>query len=243
MNPQGRGLPLKQAVQEKQQALELDAARLDALLALQQEVPAPDQVSDQASEKPSDKASKVSVAKPRSLWLPLGAVASLSLAFVLGWSLSGSLQQQVSGVPVDVSVEAMSLRSRPDVLARIADEVVDNHLQLKPMEVVSGQMSELRRFFDQLDFHPVQSLFDAALNRTLLGGRYCSIQGGMAAQLRMQSGAGELSTLYETRYYPERMGAVPDLEKGEVPLERVARGVRVLLWREQGLLFVMAGTE
>lgn len=230
MKPQGRGLPLKQAVQKKQQALELDAARLDALLALQQDAPE----SDKAPEAP-----EVLVAKSRSQWLPLGAVASLSLAFVLGWSLSGSLQQQRSAAPVEV----MNISARPDVLAKIADEVVGNHLQLKPMEVVSGQVSGLRRFFDQLDFHPVQSLFDVVVNRTLLGGRYCSIQGSIAAQLRMQSEAGALSTLYQTRYYPERMGWVPDLEKGEVPMELVSRGVRVQLWREQGLLFVLAGAE
>lgn len=73
----------------------------------------------------------------------------------------------------------------------------------------------------------------------LLGGRYCSIQGGIAAQLRPRDAQGHIQTLYQTRYDAARLGPVPDLAKGESPVRLMARGVVVRIWRDGGVLFAL----
>ena len=64
------------------------------------------------------------------------------------------------------------------------------------------------------------------------------MQGITAAQLRMQQGEN-LQTLYETEYVPDVFGDIPRLEKGEAPLVVYAKGIKVKVWVEKGLLFAL----
>ena len=125
-----------------------------------------------------------------------------------------------------------------DMPQMIAKEVVKNHLKLKPMEVTTGSISEVRRYFSRLDFMPIESRLLVSTDLQLIGGRYCSIQGVTAAQLRLQQGEN-LQTLYQTEYLPEVFGDLPRLDKGEQPLSVYSRGIRVEIWVEKDLLFAL----
>ncbi len=135
-----------------------------------------------------------------------------------------------------------ALVEQPDSGTAIAHEVVENHLKLKPLDIQTGSMKELQAYFTQLDFRPAIPTLpstgpDPARN-ALLGGRYCSVKGVTAAQLRY-SDAGGLSTLYEVPYDPAVFGPVPRLDAGESPRQIDARGLLVSLWVEKGLLMVL----
>lgn len=121
---------------------------------------------------------------------------------------------------------------------QIAEEVVNNHLNLKPLEVKTGSINEVRGYFTKLDFMPVESSLQALNNLQLIGGRYCSLQGITAAQLRMKQGEN-LQTLYETEYLPDVFGDIPSLENDEAPLVVYAKGIKVKVWVEKGLLFAL----
>lgn len=124
-----------------------------------------------------------------------------------------------------------------NVTEKIANEVVVNHLKLKPLDVQSDNIQEVRSYFTLLDFRPSKSsVFGEQLS--LLGGRYCSIQGVTAVQLRYKAD-NQLSTLYQVAYSQELFGLVPELDKGQKPLVMDVKGLNVSMWVEKNLLMVL----
>lgn len=131
-----------------------------------------------------------------------------------------------------------------DMAQRIAEDVVLNHLKLRPLDVEADQIPALAAYFTRLDFAVRDSsLITDAEGMHLLGGRYCSVLAEPAAQLRLQHTSGHVLTLYEAAYDPEVFPGLPNLDQGELPLVRYARGIRVMIWVEKGLLFVLAGEQ
>ena len=53
---------------------------------------------------------------------------------------------------------------------QIAEEVVNNHLNLKPLEVKTGSINAVRGYFTKLDFMPVESSLQALNDLQLIGG-------------------------------------------------------------------------
>lgn len=215
MNEQRQTLPLKQAVQHHQNTLRLAPEQLEHLLAMQ-----PGAAEAKTSPLPD---------RRRGL-IRFVVAAGLVGAFLLGWLLHG---------PSPLEDAA---RNNP-MVARVADEAARNHLKLKPVEIASNNMDDLRAYFQQLDFRPVQTTGVASAETELMGGRYCSLQGGVAAQLRLKSPGGGLQTVYQTRYDPEVFGVMPNRDQGAAPISVVARGVPVSIWVEQGLLFALTGAS
>lgn len=121
----------------------------------------------------------------------------------------------------------------------IAKEVVKNHLHMKPLDVQSANHSQVQAFFSMLDFSPIESSYYTK-NRMMLGGRYCSIKGVTAAQLRFKSQHGQLETLYQVPYDAEFFPGLSGLENKAPPLILHERGLKVSLWVEKGLLMVSA---
>ena len=123
---------------------------------------------------------------------------------------------------------------------RIALEVATNHLKLKPLEIETASIDNIREYFDKLDFMPVNSSLVNELGLELAGGRYCSLQGIAAAQLRVrQPGSNSIQTLYQTEYRKDVFNDMPVLEQGETPIELYAKGIRVRIWSEKGLVFAL----
>ncbi len=123
-----------------------------------------------------------------------------------------------------------------DLAEDISHEVVSNHILLKPLEVKSSDMVTIKKHLSELKFNPIVSKVFNQINGRLLGGRYCSIKRALAVQLRYDTGNGKSSTLYETSYHPKKFSFLPDVDKGEKPLEHSLQGLRVRLWIEKGLV-------
>lgn len=123
----------------------------------------------------------------------------------------------------------------------IANEVAQNHSKLKPLEIVSAQMPSVSAYFKQLNFEPRNSS-NTGFSGLLLGGRYCSIQGEPAAQLRYSQTNGDISTLYQVPVETAYDG-IPDLLRGQLPLRLYSLGYAVDLWQEQGLLMASVSMQ
>ncbi len=127
-----------------------------------------------------------------------------------------------------------------DVVRRIADEVAANHFKRRPLEVRGDRVDDLQPFFKDLDFRLIQTSLAHLGGGPMLGGRYCSIQGVSAAQIRLQADPGVTNTLYQAPYDAELFGELPRLDAGEAPLQVQARGLAVEIWVERGLLLALA---
>ena len=123
---------------------------------------------------------------------------------------------------------------------RIAEEVAGNHLKLKPLEIRANTMQEITAYFKQLDFSPVSPSSVKLSKQNLLGGRYCSIQGVTALQLRlMNNKTNKVQTLYETEYDKQVFKDFPELKEGSKPLTVYVKGMKVDMWMEKDILFAL----
>lgn len=177
-----------------------------------------------------NRASKPRKPLVRMIYALAASVFVLLVAFQL-YSYT-QMQQLFNGASNSVVMTSMSWK--------IADEVARNHVKMKPLEVQTQQLSQLRDYFTQLDFTPVNSRLLSQSHSKMLGGRYCSIQGLTAAQIRFSQEGKQPITLYEVQYDPSLYGVQPILERGERPTELVVRGVAVSIWVEKGLLMATA---
>ncbi len=122
-----------------------------------------------------------------------------------------------------------------NVLARsIGREIAMNHKKQLDMEFSAADYAGLRPQMAKLDFALAPPSNSTAAPLHVVGARYCSIQGQLAAQIRVRDSAGTVYTLYETKL-TDRLNAV----SGEVKME----GVRTRLWREDGMFFGLAVSE
>lgn len=148
----------------------------------------------------------------------IAAVLVLSLALGVFWSLG--------------------VNNLDDVSQLIAEEVSYNHLKMKPMEVSSTSLNDVRAYFSKLEFSLSRSKFVASNNLQLIGGRYCSIQGETAAQLRMQDETtGNIQIVYQAPYNKELFRELPKLQEGQDPIRHFVNGIGVDVWVEKGILF------
>ncbi len=142
---------------------------------------------------------------------------------------------------VSLSLVWLNRFSAPtNLVDEIAAEVVNNHLHMKPLEVNTAHIASIQDYFQRLNFKPVQSRYLTELGLTLLGGRYCSLQGVTAAQLRFKSLAtDDIHTLYQVGHDPATFRKLPDYDRGEPPASTWYNGIKVTLWVEKGVLFAL----
>jgi len=96
------------------------------------------------------------------------AIAGAIIAFLLSYLLTPLVVNQA------------------DVRERVALEVAANHIKLKPLEINTSSIKVIQDYFKELDFLPVNSRLIRDSGLELIGGRYCSLQGITAAQLRVK---------------------------------------------------------
>jgi len=127
-----------------------------------------------------------------------------------------------------------------DLEDRIGNEVAKNHIKLRPLEIETSSIDLIRQYFTELDFSPIESSLINQARQTLVGARYCSIQGITAAQLRLKDKkTGRVQSLYQTIYKPEVFKNIPLLEEGNKPITVFSKGLAVDIWVEKGLLFAL----
>lgn len=123
---------------------------------------------------------------------------------------------------------------------RIGSEVAKNHINLRPLEIQTSSIKVIRNFLTELDFLPVESVFLKGSTKDLIGGRYCSIQGITAAQLRLKdSETGQIQSLYQTIYDEKVFSGLPELKENQKPITVYSKGLAVDIWVEKGLLFAL----
>ncbi len=133
------------------------------------------------------------------------------------------------------------LNNQVDVQQRIALEVASHHIKLKPLDIKTNTIEGIRGYFKSLDFLPVDSRLVSDAGLELIGGRYCSLQGVSAAQLRVRKpGSDTVQMLYQAEYRKDIFDNMPQLEEGETPVEVFVKGLKVKIWVEKGLLFVLS---
>ena len=131
-----------------------------------------------------------------------------------------------------------------DIRQLIGDEVATNHIKLKPLEIKTADIKDIRQYFTELDFNPVESSSLTINNQSLIGGRYCSIQGIAAAQLRFKNtSSGEIQSLYQTIYDKRKFKSLPDLTAGNKPVTVYAKGLAIDIWVEKDILFALTREE
>jgi hypothetical protein len=117
---------------------------------------------------------------------------------------------------------------------RIAQEIAYNHVKRMEMEIKTSDISSVQSKLNKLDF----SIFVPARFKNddwkIVGGRYCSIQGVLAAQIRIHNiSENKTYTLYETL----------KSEKLNSSFIKDIKGTKVEVWEEKGLLIGIAGEQ
>lgn len=139
---------------------------------------------------------------------------------------------------ITISLIAYYPSPQADIRLAIAEEVVKNHIKMKPLEVSSNNFTVVRNYFTQLDFVPSSSSHSGFADLAMLGARYCSIQSVTAAQLRYKGVDGTRVTLYEVGYDVGVFGEMPVLEEDAKAEQLLVNGLKVSMWVEKGLLMV-----
>jgi hypothetical protein len=155
---------------------------------------------------------------PQALQLAVGAASGLRRRrhFLAGAAASVLV---VSGLAVKIAVDVPASFGKA-----IATEVAMSHLKREALTVAGVTIDELSDGLPRLGFR----LRAPSGAWTTVGARYCSIDGDLAAQVRLAPEAGG-GSLFVVRLQPrfERVG------KGET----MVHGVRVRYWSEGGLFW------
>jgi hypothetical protein len=134
--------------------------------------------------------------------------------------------------------------SAHNLLDSIANEMVNNHLKQKPLEVKSDDISIVLNYFTELDFNPLRVSGITGVNGDqLLGARYCSIKGVTAAQFRIRNADGTLASLYQGVLPEKQLNLIPKLKSGEQGSVHNIKGVKVEIWRNKGVVFVSVASH
>ena len=117
---------------------------------------------------------------------------------------------------------------------RVVKEVAYNHVKSGELGIKTTALAEVQAKLTRLNFQIIKSSFVPS-NMSLVGGKYCSIQGIEAAQLKyMDHKAGKAMTLYQVSMDHPQFKQIKPHQIKEI------NGVRVKIWQEKGLLVASA---
>jgi len=123
--------------------------------------------------------------------------------------------------------------SAPDYAA-ISEQIAYNHNSKLQMEVLSPTMSGVQDRLNRLGFSLVSSSKLKSGNWQLVGGRYCNINGKLAAQMQLTHPETKATyTFYQAKMSKELLDNFSETETA-------IDGVKVKLWREKGLMMGLA---
>ncbi len=122
-------------------------------------------------------------------------------------------------------------------ISSLASEIAYHHNKQMGMEIESSSLETVRTYLSKLDFPLIESNRFPSSNWELVGGRYCSLKGHIAAQLRLRErSTGKTATFYQLLMPKETANF-------EGTFEEFDQGVKVKLWKERGLLLGVVGDE
>jgi hypothetical protein len=122
-------------------------------------------------------------------------------------------------------------------MAELINEIAYNHNRNLEMEIKSNSLKEIASYLSQLDFSLIYPERLSQDNWEMIGGRYCTLKGQFAAQLKIRNKVDQKNyTLYQIEK-PHDIKNIADLS------EHFAKGVKVNLWGERGLIIALAGDD
>ena len=128
-----------------------------------------------------------------------------------------------------------SLLSSGVLIERVTQEVAMNHNKDMPINFIGDRLAIVRQQMDRLDFTLKDSTRSQLEGLSLVGGRYCSIQGNIAAQLKLSNANEKTYTLYQTRLSSE-LSRLPSSVQ-------ISQGVIVSSWQEDDIYFSLAVSQ
>ena len=122
--------------------------------------------------------------------------------------------------------------SPQEVAAAVARQAALGHNERQELEFRVRDCAELQRQMKSLDFAIVEPAMMKEMNMHIVGARYATLAGEMAAQIAYLDAHGLPCTLYEAR---------PTDQLARIPAgEHQVDGLRVSVWKEKGLVMVLA---
>jgi len=116
----------------------------------------------------------------------------------------------------------------------ISQEIAYNHNNQMQMEVFSDSIHYIQSHLNRLDFSLAEPAFLEGQNWKLVGGRYCSINGKIAAQLQIKNiETSDIYTFYQAKLPDPFLNIIQDKAI-------LVDGVEVKMWQEDGLLMGLA---
>ncbi len=156
------------------------------------------------------------ISSPRTL-----AIAATFLLVAAGVFQLGRWVEQVGDVSPDEALVRL-----------IAGEVAHHHNKRLAVEFERNEYEKLSNEMSKLDFALVASERLDGSQLRLLGARYCSIQGQLAAQVKLLDTRDRTFTLFQTRSFRR----IAELTDATLEVD----GVEVEMWNEGGLFFAIA---
>ncbi|MBQ0718803.1 MAG: hypothetical protein KBT88_10560 [Gammaproteobacteria bacterium] len=154
-------------------------------------------------------------------------------------SLHGSIAAAVSCLSL-VLLIAFLLMPHSANIQEVATEVASNHSHLKPLTIQSSSFPQVRAFFTELSFEIQPSSLLNKQRWQLLGGRYCSVNGIKAAQLRLLDTKNKsIQTFYQVENKAAYFEHMPNIINNELPVSVNIDGVPVTVWSENGILYAL----
>ncbi len=120
----------------------------------------------------------------------------------------------------------------PNVLAT---EIAYNYNKTLSPEFQGRSIPEIKPHFSKLDFQLVSSQHNKISDFKLIGGRYCSINKQLAAQLKLVGNNNNETLSWFQLPLPR------DRQMIEKSTEIYHNGVKLVMWTEKGVLHVLAG--
>lgn len=214
--------PIDKALKDYYAEKELSEEQLDRLMALQTESDSTQlnrEVPNLVSNKPFTKTIKILTRLFQNLSGYRIAAYATTCVLLIGLILLLNLFNQTS------------------LTQRVMDEIAYNHRQEMPVEVAANSISVIGQYLNRLSFSLISPQSLAENGWQLIGGRYCSINGKLAAQLKVRNiSENKVYTLYQASTEGKLVQPDASLKSSTV------NGVKVLIWSEQGLLLGLASS-
>lgn len=119
-------------------------------------------------------------------------------------------------------------------ISTISREIAYNHNSRMQMEVLSPELQTVQGRLNRLGFQLVASNKLEKGKWQLIGGRYCNINGKIAAQMQLRHAESKAIYTYYQAKVPRDF--INQLNDNETAID----GVKIKLWREKGLLMGLA---
>jgi len=229
--------PLKEAVKEHFKEISLSGSQLSQLQLLlnshQEATEVETTQSAEATEAYQQTASSqvgIGIDEPDA---PISATSPSS------WFTKLPLYLPIAAAAVALFVFFGPLREHHEPLGpfakRVVKEVSKNHIKGKPAKILTADLKIIQKRLTKLKFSIIASKQLPTKRWTVKGGKYCSIQGERAVQLSLWNRQNQ------SRYTLYQVPIPTELAKQKKALKGLYKGVQVNIWKEKGLLLVLAG--